>query len=80
MSVANRLPLKLPKLKRLKPSTKGMNFRQAAQTIYKTEGFKGFLRGLTPSLIKNSTMTGQYFSILFYLEILIRRLNMFNDS
>ena len=80
MSVAQRLPYRLPKLKRIKPSTKGLNFRQAASTIYSTEGFNGFLRGLTPSLIKNSTMTGQYFSILFYLEVLIRRLNMVNLS
>ena len=80
MSVASKLPYRLPKLKKIKPSTKGLNFRQAASTIYTTEGYRGFLRGLTPSLIKNSTMTGQYFSILFYLEVLIRRINLFNDS
>ena len=75
MSIALKKPIKLSKIEVIKPSTKGMNFRQAAQVIYETEGLRGFLRGLTPSLIKNSFMTGQYFSILFYLEVLIRRMN-----
>lgn len=45
-----------------------MTFREATRHIYMNEGPKGFLRGLVPSLIKNSVMTGQYFSILFYME------------
>ena len=45
-----------------------MTFREATRHIYVNEGSKGFLRGLVPSLLKNSLMTGQYFSILFYME------------
>ena len=45
-----------------------MTFREATRHIYVNEGPRGFLRGLAPSLIKNSLMTGQYFSILFYME------------
>ena len=45
-----------------------MTFREATMHIYTNEGPRGFLRGLVPSLIKNSVMTGQYFSILFYME------------
>lgn len=45
-----------------------MTFREATRHIYTNEGPRGFLRGLVPSLIKNSVMTGQYFSILFYME------------
>jgi hypothetical protein len=37
---------------------KHLSFREAARLIYETEGAKGFTRGLTPSLIKNSLMTG----------------------
>jgi hypothetical protein len=49
-------------------STKGMNFKETFKTIYKSEGPKGFFRGLLPSLIKNSLVTGQYFSVLFFFE------------
>jgi hypothetical protein len=57
-----------------KPSKpKALSFREAAKVIYETEGPKGFARGLAPSLMKNSLMTGQYFSILFYSEQLLRR-------
>ena len=45
-----------------------MTFREASRHIYVNEGPRGFFRGLVPSLIKNSVMTGQYFSILFYME------------
>jgi len=45
-----------------------MTFREATKHIYINEGPKGFLRGLVPSLIKNGATTGQYFSILFYME------------
>ena len=58
MSVATGNKVKLLKMEELRPSTKKMNFRQAAIVIYQTEGAAGFLRGLTPSLIKNSLMTG----------------------
>lgn len=56
-----------------------MTFRQAVQTIYTTEGPKGFTRGLTASLFKNSIMTGQYFSTLFYCELVLSRMRVFSD-
>jgi hypothetical protein len=40
----------------------------------------GFTRGLAPSLIKNSMMTGQFFSILFYSELMLRRLNVLSET
>ena len=56
------------KTKKHAPKIECMTFREATRHIYMNEGPKGFLRGLVPSLIKNSVMTGQYFSILFYME------------
>lgn len=57
-----------------------MSFRQTVETIYTAEGSKGFTRGLTASLLKNSMMTGQFFSTLFYSELMLRRTGMFNDT
>jgi hypothetical protein len=37
---------------------KNLSFREATVHIYKQEGLKGFMRGIVPSLIKNSLMTG----------------------
>lgn len=34
------------------------SFREATEHIWKTEGPKGYLRGLGPSLIKNTLLTG----------------------
>lgn len=51
-----------------KQKIKSLTFRQATNLIYKNEGYQGFLRGLGPSLFKNSLMTGQYFSILYFFE------------
>lgn len=59
---------------------KALSFREASRVIYETEGAKGFMRGLTPSLIKNSLMTGQYFSILFYSEHVLRKTKLFSDT
>ena len=59
---------------------KALSFREASRVIYESEGVRGFMRGLTPSLIKNSLMTGQYFSILFYSEQVLRRMRLFNDT
>lgn len=61
-------------------SKKSLSFREAASVIYSTEGVKGFGRGLAPSLFKNSVMTGQYFSILFYSELMLRRMNVLSDT
>ena len=66
---------RLPKIGAILPKRPPtLTFREAARTIYETEGSRGFLRGLAPSLLKNSVMTGQYFSILFYIEVLLRKL------
>lgn len=56
-----------------------MTFREAVQTIYNTEGSKGFTRGLTASVIRNSIMTGQYFSTLFYCELVLSKMRVFSD-
>ena len=55
-----------------------MTFREASRHIYLNEGPKGFMRGLVPSLIKNSVMTGQYFSVLFYMEQILAQANLMN--
>lgn len=38
------------------------------------------MRGLVPSLIKNSVMTGQYFSILFYMEQILAQANLMSEK
>ena len=58
---------------------KQLSFREAFQVIYKNEGIKGFSRGLTAGLVKNSFSAGQYFSMLFYTELLLRKMNLFSD-
>lgn len=45
-----------------------MSFIEASNTIYKSEGMKGFMRGLFPSIIKSTLTSGTYFSMLFYFE------------
>ena len=62
--------------KQVRPNFECMTFREASRHIYVNEGPRGFLRGMVPSLIKNSVMTGQYFSILFYMEQLLARANV----
>ena len=57
-----------------------MTFREATRHIYVHEGPRGFFRGLVPSLIKNSVMTGQYFSILFYMEQMLAQLNVMSKK
>lgn len=37
------------------------------------------MRGLVPSLLKNSVSTGAYFSILFYLEQILTQISMFDE-
>jgi hypothetical protein len=45
-----------------------LSFREATQLIYNREGPKGFLRGLVPSLLKNTLNSGTFFGLLFYSE------------
>ena len=40
----------------------------------------GFMRGFTPSMLKNTLNAGSYFSMLYYTETAIRALNLFNES
>ena len=51
-----------------------LSFREATQLIYLKEGSKGFLRGLTPSIVKNTLNAGTYYSILFYMETSLKLL------
>lgn len=57
-----------------------LNARQATLLIYRKEGLTGFMRGFTPSVLKNTLNAGSYFSMLYYTETLIRSTNLFNDS
>ena len=47
---------------------KNLSFVQATRSIYKSEGMLGFMRGLSPSLIKAFLTSGSYFSTLFFFE------------
>jgi len=57
-----------------------LTFKEATELIYRKEGAKGFLRGLWPSLIKNTLNAGTYYSILFYSENSLRILGFKNES
>lgn len=48
--------------------------------IYTREGMPGFLRGLTPSLIKNTINAGTYFGLLFYCEETLKAMNCFTHG
>lgn len=47
-------------------------FMESAKIIYKSEGLKGFMRGFTPSMLKNTLNSGTYFSMLYYFEHMYR--------
>lgn len=49
-------------------------------TIYNTEGMRGFLRGLWPSLIKNTLTSGTYFSMLYFFEETYNKMNTLTPS
>jgi hypothetical protein len=57
-----------------------LTFKEATQLIYRKEGAKGFLRGLSPAIIKNTLNAGTYYSILFYVETSLRVFGMQSDS
>jgi len=57
-----------------------MKFREATRHIYRTEGAKGFMRGLAPSFAKNFITSGTYFSSLYYFEESLKRLNLLSAS
>jgi len=66
--------------KKQKRGQHGMKFTEATRFIYRTEGAKGFMRGLTPSIVKNFLTGGTYFSSLYYIEESLKRLNFLTDS
>lgn len=57
-----------------------LTFREATQLIYLKEGSKGFLRGLTPSIVKNTLNAGTYYSILFYVETSLKNMGFDNEK
>jgi hypothetical protein len=52
----------------------------ATRTIYNSEGALGFMRGLSPSILKCFITSGTYFSTLYYFEENIKKLNMLSAS
>lgn len=57
-----------------------LSFKEATKLIYLREGMGGFLRGLSPSIIKNTLNAGTYYSILFYVETSLRIMGFKNES
>lgn len=57
-----------------------LTFREATMLIYRKEGSGGFLRGLSPSIIKNTLNAGTYYSILFYVETSLKLMGFNNES
>lgn len=55
-----------------------LSFSQATKLIYQREGMRGFLRGLTPSMMKNWLNAGTYFSLLFYSEEKLKNMGVFS--
>ena len=48
--------------------------------IYSTEGLPGFMRGLVPSMVKNTLTAGSYFSMLYYFEETLKRMQIFQNQ
>ena len=53
---------------------------QATRTIYSSEGFPGFMRGLVPSLLKSTLNSGTYFSSLYYFEEVLTSMNIMKET
>jgi hypothetical protein len=64
----------------MKPMKTNLSFVEATNTIYKSEGMKGFMRGLAPSLIKNTLTSGSYFSMLYYFEENMKKMEMMSQT
>ena len=54
-----------------------LTFWEATTYIKRKEGYPGFLRGLTPSILKNTLNAGSYFSMLYYTEELLKATGLF---
>lgn len=57
-----------------------LSFREATLLIYEREGFMGYYRGFTPSIIKNTMNAGTYFSTLYYIKLMMQRTNMMSEN
>jgi hypothetical protein len=57
-----------------------LTFREAIRLIYLKEGSSGFLRGLAPSIYKNTLNAGTYYSILFYVETSLKQMGFENEK
>jgi hypothetical protein len=57
-----------------------LSFMNASKTIYNSEGARGFMRGLSPAIIKCGVTSGTFFSTLFYFESHIQKLNVMSDG
>ena len=56
------------------------SFMNVTKQIYKTEGLPGFMRGLMPSMVKSTLTAGSYFSMLYYFEETLKRLQIFQNQ
>ena len=72
--------IKSPEVLNQPNQKKHLTFMNATRTIYQNEGFPGFLRGLWPSLVKNTLTSGTYFSMLFFIEEHLKMLGLLSVS
>jgi len=63
------------KLKSIETDNFLRSFLTVGKHIYKTEGSKGFFRGLIPEIVRSFAGTSLYFSILKELEMLFKEQN-----
>ena len=57
-----------------------LTFLEATRAIYTREGMMGFMRGFTPSMLKNTINAGSYFSMLYYLESMLTNMGIFHPA
>ena len=57
-----------------------LSFLEASRVIYSSEGPIGFMRGFTPTVIKNFLAAGTYFSTLYYFEENLRQTNLIREA
>jgi len=57
-----------------------LSFTEATKLIYMREGFQGYMRGFTPSMLKNTINAGSYFSMLYYFETNLRKSGLLPES
>lgn len=57
-----------------------LSFLEATKFIYRREGLTGYMRGFTPSMLKNTINAGSYFSMLYYFETNLRKSGLLPES